>query len=75
MYGHKRYGKTIKPTEQIAVPAVDSNTPTFVCSRCHRIKLQVSGYTDIFLTLQIKPNDLYRICVDCSVLLQTWINV
>ncbi len=69
MYGHKRYDRHIKPVEQPAV-----GDPTFVCSKCQIVKLQSTGYTDIFLTTQINPKKPYRICTDCSVLLQTWIN-
>lgn len=71
MYGRKPYGRIDKPVDK---SEVDSSGPTFLCSKCHRIKLQSTGYTDILLTPQVQSNKLYRICTDCSVLLKTWVD-
>ena len=71
MYGKKRYRPIQKPLDQAPPPS----DPTFVCSKCQRIKLQTTGYTDISLTPQIQPTKNYRICTECSLLLQAWVNI
>lgn len=72
MYGHKRYGKTIKPKELI-VPTIDSTSPTFICSKCKQIRQLAPGYTELLLTVENRTKMVYKICWGCSVLLEEWI--
>ena len=73
MYGKRKYGRLHKDKAEVVEPVAPVSLPTFICSKCKSIKLQASGYTDIFLTLEIHPKKPYRICTTCSVLLETWL--
>lgn len=72
MYGKRKYGRLHKPDAIQSEPIIPNSLPTFVCSKCKQIKLQSTGYSDIRLTLDIKPNPCYRICIACSTMLETW---
>jgi len=70
MYGKRRY----RHNRVIESEVVPPGAPTFVCSKCKVLKLQSTGYTDISLILEeSKLHKPYRICTDCTTLLDAWI--